>query len=161
MLITFLRHATAEDHYLGVADAERALTEKGEKQVKRVAGFCLENSLIPGLLLNSPLLRAYQTAKILHMYLPGSPPPDTVDWLGMVNSTQSMLTELAALAERGNTDVWLVGHEPDFSTLIARLLNFDSESIAIKKASLTRLECDFNSPLSGKLLWSIPCSLMP
>ena len=55
MLITCLRHATAEPHTL--EDADRALVKKGKNQVKRVADFCRKNALLPGVLFSSPLRR--------------------------------------------------------------------------------------------------------
>jgi phosphohistidine phosphatase SixA len=161
MLITFLRHATAEDGGLSILDADRTLIDKGEKQVKRLAAFCLTNGLIPGSIYCSPLLRAQQTARILNQRLPGSPAPQTVDWLGIDTSTPTILRELAKLAEQGLDDIWLVGHEPDFSVTISRLLGTVPDSIVIKKASLTRLDADFSDQASAKLLWSIPCALMP
>ncbi|AMK77606.1 MULTISPECIES: SixA phosphatase family protein [Methylomonas] len=160
MLITFLRHATAEDSSLSVPDADRALIDKGEKQVKRVAAFCLANGLIPGSIYCSPLLRAQQTARILNQRLPGSPAPQTADWLGIDTSAPTILTELAKLAEQGLDDVWLVGHEPDFSITVSRLLGTVPDNIVIKKASLTRLDADLSDQASAKLLWSVPCSLM-
>ncbi|OAH99208.1 SixA phosphatase family protein [Methylomonas methanica] len=160
MLITFLRHATAEDGGLSIPDADRALIDKGEKQVKRLAAFCLANGLVPGSIYCSPLLRAQQTARILNQRLPDSPAPQTVEWLGIDTSASTILRELAKLAEQGLDDVWLVGHEPDFSVTISGLLGTATDSIVIKKASLTRLDADLSDQASAKLLWSIPCSLM-
>lgn len=160
MLITFLRHATAEDHGLSKADADRSLIDKGEKQAKRVAAFCQANQLIPTAIYASPLLRAQQTAKILNEQLSGCPTPQSVAWLRTAASAPTLLTELAKLADQGMDDVWLVGHEPDFSKVIAHLLGTSPDNIVIKKASLTRLDAEFANPPSAKLLWSIPCSLM-
>jgi phosphohistidine phosphatase len=80
--------------------------------------------------------------------------------LAIDTSTPTILTELSKLAEQGLDDVWLVGHDPDFSTTISRLLGTAPGNIAIKKASLTRLDADFSTQASAKLLWSIPCALM-
>lgn len=160
MLITFLRHATAEDTSLSKADADRALIDKGEKQVKRLAAFCQANQLIPGAIYSSPLLRAQQTANRLRERLPGCPTPQIVDWLSTNTSASILLSELSKLAEQGLDDVWLVGHEPDFSEIIARALATAPYNIVVKKASLTRLDIDFSDTPSGRLLWSIPNSLM-
>lgn len=160
MLITLLRHATAEDPSLSRPDADRPLIDKGEKQVARLAAFCRNNQLMPAALYASPLLRAQQTAKILHDRLPGCPHPQIVDWLGIDTSVPTLLAELGKLAEQGLGDVWLVGHEPDFSALIAGLLGTAPANIVIKKASLTQLDADFSEPPTAKLLWSVPCSLM-
>lgn len=160
MLITFLRHATAEDRRLTTPDAERALTEKGEKQMKRVAAFCQTNRLFPTAIYCSPLLRAQQTARILHERLTGCPTPETVEWLGSDTSPQIIMDELNKLASNGMDDVWLVGHEPDFSETIGHLLQTHGDNFEVKKASLTRLDVDFTIQSSAKLLWSLPCGLM-
>ena len=160
MYITFLRHATAVDRSLAMPDALRPLTDKGEKQVKRLAAFCYSNRLIPERIFASPLLRAQQTATLLVESLPHCPAWQEANWLGMGGSVQSILDELAALAAKSVDDVWLVGHEPDFSNTIGTLLQCTGD-INIKKASLTRLEANFGAVPSATLLWSIPCSFMP
>ncbi|WNB76691.1 SixA phosphatase family protein [Methylomonas koyamae] len=160
MLITFLRHATAQEHTQAKADADRALTDKGIKQVKRLAAFCERNQLIPGNLFCSPVLRAQQTADLLHAYLPGCPAAQSTDWLAIGAAPHQIGEQLNLLANRGGEDIWLVGHEPDFSECIAQLLNTSADVLCIKKASLTRLEVDFESPHSATLLWSLPCALM-
>ncbi|MDD4915068.1 MAG: histidine phosphatase family protein [Methylococcales bacterium] len=161
MFITFLRHATAEDRKLAIPDAERALTDKGEKQVKRVAAFCQANQLLPGVIFSSALLRAQQTAKVLQSNLPDCPLPQIVTWLNTDSSPEIIIAELALLDNQGVDDVWLVGHEPAFSSVIAQLLHADDGNIIVKKASLTHLEADFVIQPNAKLLWSLPCGLMP
>lgn len=161
MLITCLRHATAEPHALSGADAERALIKKGKDQVARVAEFCRKNALIPTVLYSSPLVRARQTANLLHAGLPDCPDVTIVDWLSPNSDLQTRIEALKKLQTLGVNDVWLVGHEPDISSLIAHLLAATGDCIAIKKASLTRIEADFNNTYANRLLWSIPCALMP
>lgn len=160
MLVTFLRHASAEDRSIDVPDAERALTDKGEKQIGRVAQFCQSNRLLPEKLYCSPLRRAQQTAKILQQRLAACPVAEIADWLNTSSSPEDIVTELDKLAEQGLNDIWLVGHEPDFSETIGLLLNTKGENIVIKKASLTRLDVEFSLQPSATLLWSIPCALM-
>ena len=162
MLITCLRHATAEPHSLQMADAERALVKKGRDQVARVGEFCRKNSLLPGRLYCSPLLRTKQTAQLLADELADCPSPQEVDWLVSGAEPEEIAAELAILQAAGIEDVWLVGHEPDISMLVTHLLGAEEDCIQIKKASLTRLE--LNSALSespsAQLLWSIPCAMM-
>lgn len=161
MLITCLRHATAEIHEPNISDSERALIKKGIKQVKRISEFCRRHALIPAALYCSPLRRAQQTAVLLQAGLPDCPPANCVDWLSLGNSPYSILDELKRLNDLGINDVWLVGHEPDLSSLIALLLGLDHpDCLLIKKASLTRIEIDFAQSLHGQLLWSLPCALM-
>ncbi|MDT4332454.1 phosphohistidine phosphatase SixA [Methylomonas sp. MED-D] len=159
MIITLLRHADAEPQRIGIADADRHLTEKGEKQAKRLARFCLRNRLLPGRLYASPLARAQQTAKLLQANLTGCPMPHTAPWLAGDNDTHTLLRELTILAE-DTDDVWLVGHEPNYSDVVGQLLSTSPASVIVKKASLIRLEITFAEPATATLLWSIPCSLM-
>ncbi len=160
MLITCLRHATAQAHISPNVDAERDLVGKGRNQAQRIAEFCRKNALIPGALYCSPLRRAQQTAALLQTSLPGCPPAICVDWLSLGASPLDIVSELQKLETVAVHDVWLVGHEPDLSSLFGRLLNTDSEHFVIKKASLTRIDIDFADRMFGHLLWSIPCALM-
>lgn len=160
MLITLLRHATAEPHADPLADAERALVKKGKDQMVRVAEFCRKHALVPAKLYTSPLRRAQQTAKLLQTHLPDCPAVEMVEWLSLGADPRLIIAELKVLQDAGVNDVWLVGHEPTMSGLIARLIDAADDSILIKKASLTRMEVDFANSQSAQLLWSIPCALM-
>ncbi|QQZ30121.1 phosphohistidine phosphatase SixA [Thiothrix subterranea] len=157
--LTFLRHATAEDHNLPIPDEARHLTPKGHKQVQRVARFCQRHALLPSHLLCSPLVRALETAQDLRKHLPDCPKIIIVPWLAHSADTQTALQALAALAANGDNNIWLVGHEPAFSTLIAHLLGSPNSRIKVKKAGLIRLEVDMTSGV-GELQWNIPNALM-
>ncbi len=160
MLITCLRHATAELYTLPTADAERALVRKGKDQVRRLVEFCREHGLTPDVLYSSPLLRARQTATLLQAGLPDCPSVKLVDWLGLGAEAHTIVAELKKLEAAGVKDVWLVGHEPDISDLISYLLAAPSPCILIKKASLTRVDVDFSASVQARLLWSVPCAFM-
>lgn len=160
MIITCLRHATAQMQTASMADAERELIKKGVSQVRRLAKFCHKNDLLPTALYSSPLLRAEQTAKLLQAYLPDCPAVKVVDWLALGVGPDNMRAALKMLETAGAKDVWLVGHEPDISRLLARLLNAPEDFLEIKKASLSRIQVDFSCPSQSRLLWTVPCSLM-
>ncbi|MCK9605110.1 MAG: phosphohistidine phosphatase SixA [Methylomonas sp.] len=160
MLITCLRHATAESHTDPISDAERVLVKKGKDQVVRVAEFCRKHALLPAKLYSSPLRRAQQTAKLLHTHLPDCAVVEIVDWLSLGTDPQAIIAELNMLEDAGVNDVWLVGHEPTMSELVAGLINAPDDSILIKKASLTRIQVNFANGSVAQLLWSIPCGLM-
>lgn len=157
-IITFLRHATAQDHALPIPDESRTLVDKGKEQVKRIATFCRKHELRPAYLFCSPLVRAQETAQTLHQKLPGCPTPNTVDWL-TGTAPETMIAVLKKLAAGGLNDIWLVGHEPDFSEVISLLLGRKEPVVRVKKASLIRVEMDFQAG-SGQLLWSIPNALL-
>ena len=109
-MIYLLRHGDAEDG--NGDDAARRLTAKGKRQA-RAAGLALKVLGVNlGACLTSPKLRAAETAQLTCE--PLGIEPETADELRGGN-----LDSLALAAGRG--DVLLVGHEPDFSSEVARL----------------------------------------
>lgn len=115
-----LRHADAEPHGTR-RDAERRLTERGQRQA-RVAGVALARMQVSfGAILASPKSRARETAELalaemeeaqrelleLHPALAGDMQArDVLDLLGGVGVEGPLL---------------LVGHEPDLSGIVAQL----------------------------------------
>lgn len=109
-MVYLLRHGDAEPG--DGDDAARRLTAKGERQA-RAAGWALA-ALGAGIdaCLTSPKARAAATARLTCE--PLSLEPETATEL-----REGPLDALALAAGRG--DVLLVGHEPDFSSEVARL----------------------------------------
>lgn len=156
MLLYLVRHATAQDRSLGIADPMRHLVDKGIKQTQRLAEFCKKQQLKPELLLTSPLVRAEQTAALLHLQA-GWPEPQQRAWLIIDTLPEVQLKALTELMLQGVSSVCCVGHEPDISALLAVLLNTEAGHFLIKKASVTALEL---TQQGAVLLWSLPVALL-
>jgi len=156
MTLLLIRHATAEAHGLSGGDFSRALITKGINQAHRVGSFLRENNLLPELLLTSPVSRAKETAKILAEE--GSPNPIVETWLSCGMRPEIALSELTAY--RDLESVAIVGHEPDFSTLVEHVLGANLCTIRVKKTSIISLEID-PPKQSGLLNFSIPCKYLP
>jgi phosphohistidine phosphatase len=109
-VVYLLRHGDAEDGH-GDDDARR-LTAKGRRQA-RAAGLALAalDTAIDACLA-SPKLRAAETAALACAALAIEPEP--------APELRGGPFDALALAT-GRGDVLLVGHEPDFSTAVARL----------------------------------------
>jgi phosphohistidine phosphatase len=136
MLLYLLRHAEAEPHRAD--DFSRKLTGKGEKQAQAVGTFLIDKKIVPELILTSPVLRAKQTAALVSGELKDDAPTE-VPWLACGMNPERALAELAGYAKLES--VMIVGHEPDFSALVAHLLDLGSSaSVNISKASLTCIE---------------------
>lgn len=174
MLLTFVRHATAEDRETAAVDFHRILIEKGHRQVGRIQAFCQSNGLVPGTLLSSPYPRALETAnglaRLQTLHHRKRCKPQLVEWLRLESDPAESIARIRQLGA-DTTDLWLTGHEPHLSAVITLLLHSQAGEeecadtcpqpmIKVKKASITRLEYD---PLSAaaKLLWSVPCAFMP
>lgn len=155
MLLYLLRHANADT--VAPRDDDRALSEKGEEQARKVGRFCAERELRPDLILTSPLLRARQTAAPVGERLKAE--VLITSWLASGMTPEAAVSGLEEYSQF--SAVMVVGHEPDFSQLIAHLLGVSSHNlILVRKASLTLLE--FHAPRAGAatLHFSLPCRLM-
>ena len=108
-MIWLLRHGDAEDGS-GKPDADRELTEKGERQSRNAGKAMKALGVELDVCLASPKVRARQTAEL------------ACEALGTTVQEDDRLAggdfdplELAA----GHGEVMLVGHEPDFSSAVA------------------------------------------
>jgi len=155
MVIYFLRHADAEVDQ--GSDFNRKLTFKGLAQAEKVAKFCVRNGLLPDVILTSPVLRARQTAEILGQST--GVPPTLVNWLACGMKPITLLQEIKTIQDKNN--IFLVGHEPDFSSSIADLIGHpDPSAIIVKKASLTAVDMAWIESGTANIQFSIPVTLM-
>jgi phosphohistidine phosphatase len=156
MQLLVIRHARAEDRETfaatGRPDADRPLTGKGIRRMKKAAHGL--RSLVPSidLLVSSPLRRAVETARIIaDVYggvrwiertelAPGVPPHQLIEWLAH---------------QKENGTACIVGHEPDLSELLSALLMEESERPAkLKKGSASLIRfADRFAASGGKLKW--------
>ena len=160
MLLYLLRHAYAEPYQAD--DFSRRLTKKGISQAERVGNFLLSHGIFPDLILTSPVIRARETAKIVLEKL-GEASATTdlteVPWLACGMNPEVALKELSGCAKFDS--VMIVGHEPDFSTLVATLIDLGrSDSIDLSKASLTAIDLLRIAPGCGVLRFFMPVKLV-
>jgi phosphohistidine phosphatase len=144
MKIFFMRHGIAEPAHGSIKDYDRKLTEEGTAQVHQIAQAMQRLNIKPELVLTSPLARAAQTAAIVAPALGAQ--------LEVANELQPgcILDDLQRLLRRYNHEtVLLVGHEPDFSALAARLINADERGILLKKGGFIRIDVD-GRPHAGR-----------
>jgi phosphohistidine phosphatase len=127
--IIIWRHAEAAlaDITLGEDDMARALTDKGQRQAKRVARWLKQHMPKELSLLCSPATRALQTAEALNYNI------HVCDALRPGASLQDVLS---ALADWDATNVLLVGHQPWVGQLVAHLAGFSDADISIKKGAV-------------------------
>ncbi|MGB9157602.1 MAG: phosphohistidine phosphatase SixA [Chthoniobacterales bacterium] len=147
MKLCFLRHGEADWPNWTKPDNERPLTERGRKEMKRVAKFLERLKLVPDVILTSPLPRASQTAEIVGQRL------------GIELQIEPALAHgfnierlRRLLAKRDAECIMIVGHEPEFSEIIGELTGGKTK---ISKAGVALLEIN-RSGTSGTLLWHFP-----
>jgi phosphohistidine phosphatase len=126
-VIWLLRHGDAEDGG-GKPDAERDLTEKGERQ-SRDAGNALKALGVElEVCITSPKVRARRTAELACKAL-GTPIEDDDRLAG------GDFDPLEVAAGRG--EVMLVGHEPDFSSAVALVTG---SRVKMKKGGIAAID---------------------
>lgn len=127
-MIWLLRHGEAAD---GSPDAERPLTDKGERQ-SRAAGKALKKLGVEiDACLTSPKVRAADTAKLACKELAGDVDPQLEPKLA--GGPFEADTLAAGLGEH----VLLVGHDPDFSMAVHTLTG---AQVRMKKGGLAGIE---------------------
>lgn len=152
-----LRHADAGDPEKWQGDdAARPLSEKGVRQAERLGRHLARIGFEPDAILSSPNVRALQTAEIVGRALGVSA---TVDdrLAGSVDagSIEGLLREAGSPRRPV-----LVGHDPDFSELLAELTG--APDLAMKKGALARVDlAEGVRPASGVLRWLLPPDLLP
>ena len=145
MRLYFLRHGEARPPDWEGPDDQRPLTRAGRKEVQEVAKFLRRLKANVNVILTSPLPRATQTADIAakqfkvrvreeKLLAPGFRAED--------------LTRI--LRKYPEQILLLVGHEPDFSEVIAAV---SGGEVKISKAGVALVELHGKK---GQLLWLFP-----
>ena len=147
MRLYFLRHAIAVDReQWDEPDSERPLTDEGRAQFEVVARGLAALDLAPDAIYTSPFIRASETARIVAAAL--AKEFDVWPELASGCDLERLAPRLAELGEA--RAVMLVGHEPDFSALIGRLVSGGTPaSLALKKGGCCRVDISRKAVLSG------------
>ena len=147
MQLYFLRHGEADWPGWTKPDDERPLTDFGKKEVRQVATFLNRLKMKPDLVVTSPLPRALQTAEVAAEQLKTKLRQDEALEPGFG------ISELSSVLKRHRSKVlMLVGHEPDFSSVISALTG---GFIKMSKAGVALIDIDPETE-KGRLLWLFP-----
>lgn len=152
-----LRHADAGDSATWAdSDAERPLSPKGERQAERISRHLASLGFEPDAIVTSPKVRAAQTAAAVGHAL-GRPVVEDARLAGPFDVEDL----IAILHDAGDpARVVLVGHDPDFSDVLARLVG--AVAITMRKGALARV--DLLPPIEpggGVLRWLISPDALP
>ena len=151
-----LRHAHAGSAAAwGGDDAERPLSERGKDQARRLGKLLAERGVVPDTIISSPKARARQTANLV------------ADALGVGVTSDERLAQdfdLDALADLmagvGSGSLMVVGHDPDFSDMLATLVG--APDMPMRKGAIARVDVALPlGPGCGILRWLFPPELLP
>ncbi len=150
------RHAHAGDSEAWAGpDEERPLSDKGRRQAERMSSFLKASGFRAEALLSSPKKRAADTARICGKRVGLKVRLD--DRLGgevTISAVERILSEAG-----DPKSAVLVGHDPDFSALVALLCG--ASRVPLKKGAVVRI--DAARPLrpgGGVLRWLVTPDLL-
>jgi len=156
MKMGLIRHAEAVD--IGEAgttnDYDRMLTEHGREQAQALATSLQRLGIVPGLILSSPLVRAWQTAEIVAATLTPGREPMHCQRLASGERRFNKLTK--EVIEFNQPLTFLVGHMPDIGDFAAWLLGSSECSIDFDKSAMALIKFA-NEPekAGGELKWLV------
>ncbi len=114
MQLTLMRHGIAES--FAESDRARNLVPEGRRITADVADLLHSMGWAPGIVVSSPLVRARQTAEIVHQRFPEAPFVELEEVLAGGSKLLDMLGELGA------RDPLVVGHMPTMALLARDVL---------------------------------------
>jgi phosphohistidine phosphatase len=150
MLIYLVQHADAKREE---EDPSRSLSEKGLKDIKRVASYMSKPNIKVHKIFHSSKLRAMQTAEVLSENLKPAMGISEVDALAPLDDPQIWAERLKDIPD----DVILVGHLPHLAKLSSLLLcgNAEKNIVSFKMACIVCLKRDDTAA------WSVQWMLTP
>lgn len=148
MIFHFIRHAQAIKQNLTIPDEHRYLTSRGRERFRKVAGILRNLPANPEYIFSSPKIRAVQTAEILAEQLLFT--GEVIITPLLADCTMAAVRELLKLYPSSRECV-VVGHNPDFSSIVGTLLNLSSCSLA-KGSAVTLAISTAPSHLSAKII---------
>jgi phosphohistidine phosphatase len=152
-----LRHADAGDPAIWAGDdAERPLSAKGVRQAERMGRHLTALGFAPDAIVTSPKIRAAQTAAIVGEALGRRVlEDDRLAGAWDIDDLAGILHEA-----RDPQRVVLVGHDPDFSDVLAALVG--AVALPLRKGALARV--DVMPPIEpggGVLRWLLSPDAIP
>ena len=159
MNLYLLRHgiAVAADEPGVESDADRALTAKGVKRMRRAAKGLRRLKVPFDGLLTSPLIRARQTADIVAETLGLETHLEEVSGLAPESSVEQLSFGLTRFQNRAH--LLLIGHEPllsDTASFFIAGKKGPKIDLTLKKGGLCRIEIDAIPPSKpGTLHWML------
>ncbi|MCE9501179.1 MAG: phosphohistidine phosphatase SixA [Leptospira sp.] len=124
MKLIIARHGEADKDSPTGQDKDRSLTGKGREDIRKMAGFISSTHLQVSHIYHSPYLRTMQTAEIFSQELHTNAESVASEKLAPSMNYSDILPELSRLTN--SATVLLIGHNPDVSYFVAKLLKYES-----------------------------------
>ncbi|MDH4048279.1 MAG: histidine phosphatase family protein [Gammaproteobacteria bacterium] len=114
--LTLLRHAKSSWTRPGLADHDRPLNERGERDTPLMARRLTDAGIRPSLILSSTATRALSTARILAREI-GYPAEFLQRDAGLYLASRQSLIDVISEQDNGFNSIVIVGHNPGLTEL--------------------------------------------
>lgn len=148
-----LRHGKAGQSSDDPDDRIRPLTPNGREEIREIARWMRRERFRFDAIASSPLIRASETAGIVARALDCKDRLVIWDELAPGGDPDTVCYHAAQFGE--DASVLVVGHEPDLSLLVGRIISRgEASSIILTKGSLAKIRnFSFDKQPSGDLQW--------
>jgi phosphohistidine phosphatase len=118
--LTIFRHAKSSWDFPDLTDHDRPLNKRGERDAPVMAERLQTAGIRPSLILSSPAVRAWRTAKILARQI-GYPVEFLQREPGLYHAGVNKLLDVIAVQDDGFNNIVIVGHNPGLTDLANEL----------------------------------------
>ena len=155
MQLLIIRHAIAVPRGTpDIPDDDRPLTKRGRQRFRSAARGMARLVKRPDFLLSSPLPRARQTADIAAREWGKN--VEVIEEQAIAGGSPEAISGVLARYP-GESRVAVVGHEPDLSELLAKILGTkNDERLTFKKGGAALVELPGSALDGGSLIWYLP-----
>lgn len=119
--LTIVRHAKSSWQASGLADHDRILNARGERDAPIMAARLVEHGVRPSLILSSTAVRAFTTAKILAAKM-GYPKEFLQREKDLYHASADRILSIVAGQDNGFNSILVVGHNPGMTSLANQLV---------------------------------------
>jgi phosphohistidine phosphatase len=153
MDLYILRHGKAGQASDNPGDSSRKLNKAGRFETRTAGRWMKKKKIRFDCIATSPLARAYQTAEIVAKSLDLKDRLEVWDELTPGGDPDTLCYHASQAGK--DTSVILVGHEPDLSDLIGRIVSRGKgASLVLAKGGLAKIRnFSFDDKPSGELQW--------
>ncbi|HDP89382.1 MAG TPA: histidine phosphatase family protein [Thioalkalivibrio sp.] len=152
--LILVRHGKSSWDQPALADFDRPLLPRGQKDARLIGEFLAGHHLVPDVIRVSPALRARETARILADAL-GYPTAGIDEEPAIYEAAVSDLLGVLRATRNGDT-LLMVGHNPGFSVLLNSLTDETHEDLPTCGTAVVEFNVKEWSdilPGSGRLRW--------
>jgi len=140
--VIFVRHAKSSWDYPELTDFERPLNKRGKRDAPFMGKLLLQLGFVPQLIVSSPALRAYFTARIIARQIDYPLEKLNTDERLYEASASDFLKVINEL-KNGYSSVMLVGHNPGVTIAVNLLSNKSIENIPTAGIAVVKFNLNY------------------